>query len=193
MRQALLLSLLLLPGVAVAAPTKPVAAPKPAEPVRPPSMEQLFAQLKKAQSAEEAHPIEEKLAGMFRASGSPSVDLLMTRAQAATAADDKATARKLVEAVTAIAPAYAEGWRTRAEMENAAGDDTAALVSLQRAVLLNPRHFQALDQLGGMLEEYGDKSGALKLYRRALALDPQMDGANRHVKSLTQSVEGRDI
>ncbi|HEY4078416.1 MAG TPA: hypothetical protein VGM26_15915 [Rhizomicrobium sp.] len=193
MRQALLLSFLLLPGVAVAAPAKPAPAPKPAEPVRAPSMDELFAQLKKAQSSEEAHPIEEKLAAMFRTSGSPSVDLLMTRAQAATAADDKATARKLVDAVTAIAPTYAEGWRTRAEMENAAGNDTAALVSLQRAVLLNPRHFQALNQLGGMLEEYGDKSGALKLYRRALALDPQMEGAHRHVKSLTQTVEGRDI
>jgi Flp pilus assembly protein TadD len=78
-------------------------------------------------------------------------------------------------------------------MEQAAGDDTAALVSLQKVVLLNPRHFAALSELGDMLEEYGDKAGALKLYRRALDLDPQLEGANRKVRELTQTVEGRDI
>ncbi len=189
MRTALVLSLLLATGPAFAVPSRP-AAPAPREAT---SEEQLFAQLRKAESAEDAHPIEEKLMGMFRISGSPSVDLLMTRAQVALAATDNKTAKKLIEAVTAIAPNYAEGWHTRAGMEQAAGDDTAALVSLQKVVLLNPRHFAALNELGDMLEEYGDKAGALKLYRRALELDPQMEGASRKVRELTQSVEGRDI
>jgi tetratricopeptide (TPR) repeat protein len=186
MRPALALSLLLV--------SAPAFAKAPAAPVRGISSEdQLFAQLKKAQSAEDAHPIEEKLLAMFRPSGSPSVDLLMTRAQAALAATDNKTAKQLVDAVTAIAPNYAEGWHTRAGMEQAAGDDTAALVSLQKVVLLNPRNFVALSELGDMLEDYGDKAGALKLYRRALELDPQLEGAGRKVRELTQSVEGRDI
>ena len=112
---------------------------------------------------------------MFRQSGSPSVDLLMTRAEAALAAADNKTAKKLVEAVTNIAPNYAEGWHARAAMEQAAGNDTAAMVSLQKVVLLNPRQFAAMVELADMLEDYGDKAGALKLYRRALALDPQLD------------------
>jgi predicted TPR repeat methyltransferase len=190
MRPALVLSLLLISGSAFAAPPKPASAPVPKEVT---SEEQLFAQLKKAQSAEDAHPIEEKLAAMFRASGSASVDLLMTRANAALADSDKKTARQLVEAVTAIAPNYAEGWHTRAGMEQEAGDDTAALVSLQKVVLLNPRHFAALTELGDMLQDYGDKAGALKVYRRALEVDPQMTGASHKVRELTQSVEGRDI
>jgi Flp pilus assembly protein TadD len=185
----LLLSFLLLSGTAIAAPPgKPAQKPAPTMVTQ----EQLFAQLKKADSAEEAHPIEEKILGMFRASGSPSVDLLMVRAQAVAGAD-KNTARKLVESVTRIAPDYAEGWRTLAALQNGAGNDAAALVSLQKAVQLNPRHFMALNELGNMLEDYGDKAGALKLYRRALALDPQMEGASRHIKALTQTVEGRDI
>ena len=181
MRPAFLLSLLLIAGPALA------AAPKIN------SEEQLFDQLKKAQSAEDAHPIEQKLMAMFRPSGSASVDLLMVRTNAALAATDHKTANQLIEAVTNIAPNYAEGWHTRAGMEQAAGDDTAALVSLQKVVLLNPRHFAALTELGDMLQEYGDKAGALKLYRRALALDPQLEGASRKVRELTQSVEGRDI
>ena len=183
MRSALVLSLLLMSGAALAAPAAPKAT----------SEEELFAQLKKAESTEDAHPIEQKLIAMFRASGSPSVDLLMTRANAALATADNKTAKKLLEAVTTIAPNYAEGWHARAGMEQADGDDTAALVSLQKVVLLNPRHFNALNELGDMLQEYGDKAGALKLYRRALEVDPQMEEATRKVRELTQSVEGRDI
>ncbi len=182
MRSAVFLSLALISGAALAAP-----APKAT------SEEQLFAQLKKAESAEDAHPIEQKLIAMFRASGSPSVDLLMTRANAALATADNKTAKMLLEAVTNIAPNYAEGWHAKAGMEQANGDDTAALVSLQKVVLLNPRNFNALNELGDMLQDYGDKAGALKLYRRALDLDPQLEGATHKIRELTQSVEGRDI
>jgi Tfp pilus assembly protein PilF len=192
MRTALVLSLLLLSGAALAVtpPVKPSSQPAPLKVV---SEEQLFAQLKQCSSAEDAHPIEEKLQAMFRASSSPSVDLLMTRALTAQGAGDNKTARQLVEAVTKIAPNYAEGWHVRASMELGAGDDTAALVSLQKTVLLNPRNFTALGELADMLQDYGDKAGALKLYRRALDLDPQLDGAAEKVRELTQSVEGRDI
>lgn len=193
MRPALALSLLLISGVAIAAPSQTLSKPAPKPVDKRPQIEKLFAQLAKAESAEEARPIEARIAAHFRVSGSPSVDLLMTRAAAAQAGGDAKTARKLVEAVTAIAPGYAEGWHVRANLESAADDDTAALISLQKAVLLNPRNFNALSELGDMLESYGDKAGALKLYRRALALDPQLDGAARHIKALTTSVEGRDI
>lgn len=186
MRMALVLSLLLASGAAYAAPSKP--SPKQVS-----SEDRLLAQLRQVETAEDAKPIEEKLKALFRASGSASVDLLMTRANAAMAAADKTTAKKLIEAVTRIAPNYAEGWHARAGMEQAAGDDTAALVSLQKVVLLNPRHFAAMVELGGMLEEYGDKAGALKLYRRALELDPKMDIASQKVRELTTRVEGRDI
>jgi tetratricopeptide (TPR) repeat protein len=188
MRGALALSLLLVSSVAYATPSKPVPAPKNVN-----SEEQLFVQLKKADNEEDAHPIEAKLEAMFRVSGSPSVDLLMTRVQSALSATDNKTAKQLLEAVTKIAPSYAEGWHARANMEQASGDDTDALVSLQKVVLLNPRQFMALSELADMLEDYGDKAGALKLYRRALELDPKMEIAVRKVRELTQTVEGRDI
>lgn len=186
-----LAALLLTTTAALALPPAPKPAPKP-DP-RPVTIDQLFAQLKKAESTEEAKPIEEKLEAMFRVSGSPSVDLLMTRAQALLAAQDSKTALKLVQSVTQIAPNYAEGWHVRAAMESAADNDTGALVSLQKVVLLNPRQFSAMVELASMLEDYGDKKGALKLYRQALALDPQLDIAQRKIRELTTSVEGRDI
>ncbi|OJT99260.1 MAG: hypothetical protein BGN82_07295, partial [Alphaproteobacteria bacterium 65-7] len=136
----LALCVLLIPAVALAAP--PAPAPKPGEKAAPekdtrPEIDRLFSQLAKAQSAEEAKPIEDKIAAHFRASGSPSVDLLMARAQSVLAADRK-VAKRLLEAVTRIAPTYSEGWRARAALESVSGDDAAALVSLQRAVTVNP-------------------------------------------------------
>ncbi len=196
MRPALALVLLMVSSAAYAAPMQ-APAPKPQAPAPKPdnvtSEDKLFAQLKAVERAEDAHPIEQKLMALFRASGSPSVDLLITRVQAAMIATDKTTAKKLIDAVTAIAPQYAEGWHIRAGLEHAADDDTAALVSLQKTVQLNPRHFRALDELADMLEEYGDKAGALKLYRRALELNPHLPGTAQKVRELTTKVEGRDI
>ena len=197
MRAAPLLAVLILFAAAPAAFAAPApAAPKPNQTPRPSealSEEQLFAQLAKAESAEDAKPIESKLQTMFKASGSPSVDLLMNRAEVAAAAKDNKMAAKLLDAVTTIAPKFAEGWHARAALETEAGDDAAALASLQKVVLLNPRQFNALSELAGMLEDYGDKAGALKLYRRALALDPQLEGVQRHLRALAREVEGQDI
>jgi tetratricopeptide (TPR) repeat protein len=178
MRLAVFLLVLMLPA-AWAAPAKPLDA--------------LFAQLHAAPSPEDAKPIEEQILALFRQSGSPSVDLLMTRAAAAEAAGDKDTARQLVDAVTDIAADYAEGWHRRALLQSAAGDDEGAMVSLQKAIVLNPRQFEAMEQLGEMLEAYGDKPGALKMYRGAQALDPQLEGLQRHIDALSRAVEGQGI
>ena len=90
---ALLAAFCLLPLAANAAPSEE---------------DKLFAQLKAAETADTAKPIEEKLTQLFRVSGSPSVDLLMSRAGTALAQADNGTARTLLEAVTRAAPHYAE-------------------------------------------------------------------------------------
>lgn len=183
---ALFLSALLAAGAAA-------AAPKHASNASPSEVDALFAALGKAQSEDEAKPIEEKILTTFLRSGSPTVDLLMTRAAASLHAGDIATGRKLVAAVTNVAPDYAEGWHQRAEMLAEAGDDQGAMFCLQKTVTLNPRHFEALAELAGKVEEYGDKPAALRLYRKALALDPQMEGIARTVRALEHEVEGESL
>jgi tetratricopeptide (TPR) repeat protein len=174
----------------------PALAGPPLAPKLPPQqkpIDVLFGQLKQASSPEDAKPIEDQIGLFFMQSGSPSVDLLMTRASAALAVGDKDTARKLFDSVTDIDPNFAEGWHSRAALQLAANDNAGAMLSLQRAITLNPREFKALSELGDLLEDYGDKAGALKLYQRALALDPQLDGAAQHVKELDTDVEGQRI
>jgi len=171
-----------------------LAAPLAAHAAAPPSsLDTLFASLAKTQSEDAAKPIETQILALFDQSGSPSVDLLMARAGAAADAGDKDTARKLIDAITGIAPDYAEGWHRRAALQAASGDDEGAMISLQKAVALNPREFAALSELAGMLEEYGDKKAALATYRRVLALDPHMEGVDKHVDELARDVEGEKI
>jgi Tfp pilus assembly protein PilF len=179
MRPAFFLALLLLPQMALAAPRS--------------DEDKLFADLANASSPEDAHPIEDRLDALFKVSNSPSVDLLMSRAGAALSATDNATARKLVDAVTRVAPNYAEGWHQRAQLQAAANDDAGAMLSLQKVVSINSRQFSAMAELAEMMESYGDKPGALKLYRRALALDPQLSEAAHREKALSKEVEGQGI
>lgn len=184
MRLALIM-LVLTSATAFAAPAKHGPAPKP--------IDILFQALKGASSQEEAKPIEDQIGLLFMQSGSASVDLLMTRANAALAGGDKPTARKLFESVTVIDPNYAEGWHSRAALQIDANDNEGAMLSLQRTITLNPREFRALSELADMLEDFGDKRAALALYRRALTLDPKLEGAADHMKALEDEVEGQKI
>ncbi len=190
MRALIFASSLAALSVAGAAPHQ---APRPAVPAASPRIDALFMQLSKAGSEEEAQPIEEQILTLFLQSGSASVDLLMTRAAGALAAGDTDTARKLLEAVTQIAPGYAEGWHQRGKLQAAAGDDEGAIVSLQKAVTLNPRQFAAMAELGGILVEYGDKRDALGLLRKALALDHHLVDVDHEVRQLARDVEGEKI
>ena len=152
-----------------------------------------FADLAKAESPEDAKPIEDKIQNAFKQSGSPSVDLLMSRAKEALNAADSKTAGTILAAVTKLAPGYAEAWHVRATMDAAAGNDSAAMIGLQKVISLNPRNFAAMVELASMLEDYGDKKAALTLYRKALALDPQLEEAVRAVRALEKQVEGQGI
>jgi tetratricopeptide (TPR) repeat protein len=169
----------------------PLAGAVAAPPTQP--VDKLFAQLKAAETAEDAKPLEAQILASFLRSGSPSIDVLMTRAEAALAAGKKDVARHLLDEITVIAPRFAEGWHRRGLMLQNAGEDGAAMAALQKAVELNPRHFEAMTELGEMLEDFGQKEEALKLYRRAIALDPLYEGLQRHIDGLSRAVEGQGI
>ncbi|HEY8947506.1 MAG TPA: hypothetical protein VIM56_01335 [Rhizomicrobium sp.] len=188
MRSFVLAAALLLATPALAANAPPQLSPYAAK-----QLDKLMPKLAKAGSPEAAKPIEEQVLTLFNQSGSPSVDLLMIRAAAATQGGDKGTAAKLLESITDIAPGFAEAWRVRGMMAADADDDKAAIVYLNRAVTLNPRNFQAYAQIASILAEYGDKKQALQYYLKALAIDPYYEGLDKEVQQLSRDVEGEKI
>jgi tetratricopeptide (TPR) repeat protein len=172
-----------------------LAAPNPHEHAvsKETEINRLFTALSKIDNDEEAKPIEDKIMSAFLRSGSPTVDLLMSRAASALQAKDGGTANKLLASVNDIAPDFAEAWHQRGVLQSDAGDDEGAMFCLEKAIELNPRNFEAITELASQLEEYGDKPGALKLYRKAMALDPHFGGVARKVRELTQQVEGESL
>jgi Flp pilus assembly protein TadD len=164
-----------------------------APPAKPSELDKLFADLAKTTSSDEAKPVEERIVALFNVSGSATVDILMQRSAITLKLGDKDTTKKLIYAITTVAPDYAEGWHRRALLEVAANDDADAIVSLQKTVTLNPREFEAQSELGKLLEDYGDKKSALAAYRHALAVDPHMAGVDKHTQELSRQVEGEKI
>lgn len=180
-------------ALSVAGATPQHVAPKAVPAAANPELNGLFGQLAKAASEEEAKPIEDQILTFFLQSGSPSVDLLMMRAAEAIGAGDLGTARKILAAITQIAPGYAEGWHQRGKLEAIAGDDEGAIISLQKAVTLNPRQFAAMAELGAILVAYGDKRDALSVLRKALAIDRYLPDVEHEVRQLSHDVEGERI
>ena len=153
----------------------------------------LFAQLAAAKTEEEGRAIERAIAGIWLASGSPSIDLLMGRGLDAMGEQNFERAYFYFDEVVTLAPGFAEGWNKRSAIQYIREDYAAALRDIEQVLRLEPRHYEAIGGLGIILEELGDKKGALEAYRRALALDPWLRDGKIRIAPLELEVEGRGI
>jgi tetratricopeptide (TPR) repeat protein len=153
----------------------------------------LFLRLRQAEDAEAAAPLRAMIGALWSRSGSPTADLLMTRAETALRARNGAVAGKLLDRVVMLYPDWAQAWRRRAQSAVEAGDPEAGMRDLAKALRVEPRDFLAMRQLSALFREAGKKQEALELLRRAAELDPQDPGLAREMRDLTLEVEGRGI
>ena len=153
----------------------------------------LFGALKIAPDAESAKAIEDRIWALWMVSGSDTCNLLMGRVKAATDDKDFDLAVKLLDAIIALKPDYAEAWNRRATVHYLEKDYGDALADIREVLAREPRHFGALSGLGLILQEIGDDKHALEAYRRALAVDPHLEHIGDVIKTLREKVEGRDI
>ena len=158
-----------------------------------PRLDRLFLQLAKATTPPEAHGVEKEIQSLWLRSGSDTVDVLMSRAQQSLEAQDAATAKKLLDAITEMRPGYAEVWYQRAALLLAMDSAQEAVPDLARAIELEPRHFPALVMAGKIAEDSGDKRTALATYRKAVAINPQLEAVKRKIAALAAELEGKDI
>lgn len=126
-------------------------------------------------------------------SGSPSMDLLAKRGEAALDAGDLPTAIGHLTALTDHAPDFAQGFMLRATAFALKGDFGPAATDLAHVLTLEPRHFGALTQLAAMLEEMGDPARALAAYRASLAIHPHQQDAHDAVARLVAGTEGKEL
>ncbi|WP_265499971.1 tetratricopeptide repeat protein [Paracoccus beibuensis] len=126
-------------------------------------------------------------------SGSPAMDVLLQRGEAALDMGDIPAAVGHLTALTDHAPDFAAGFHARAAAYAAAGQFGPALADLARTLQLEPRHFAALTQLGVMLEEMGQDDRALAAYRESLKIHPHQQEAIDGAARLERKRLGTDI
>ncbi|MEL6298636.1 MAG: tetratricopeptide repeat protein [Pseudomonadota bacterium] len=153
----------------------------------------LYALLATAPDAKTAKKIAGRLEGIWRRSGSPTVDVLMSRAAKALKEKKFPRALKFLDAAVDLAPDYAGGFNRRAYAHYLAGDLRSAVGDLRRTLALDPNHFRALDGLATILRETGQDAAALKTFDRLLEVHPFADGAQKAFDNLTDDVKGRGI
>jgi tetratricopeptide (TPR) repeat protein len=157
------------------------------------SLDFLLGALRVAPDETSAKAIEDRIWALWQASGSDTVDVLMTRVKQASDAGNYDLALRLLDAIIEIRPEFVEAWNRRATIFFLKKDYSDSLSDIEHVLAKEPRHFGALAGLGTILEEVGDDKHALEAYRKALAVHPHLKGVEEHVKSLADKVEGRDI
>lgn len=136
------------------------------------NVDDLFLQLETS-DAQTAPKIEAQILQVWSDSGSPSMNVLLQRGQAALRADDPKTAVLHLTALTDHAPEFAEGWHALGAAYFVLGQIGPAADALERAMRLEPRHFLAMAGYVAVLEELGQYEAALRLAILIQDLHPQ--------------------
>lgn len=177
------------------APDAAPGMPKVAEPTgeRPiATADELYAQLKTADEAA-AGRIEREIEMLRARSGSPAMDLLLTRGRKALEAEQYGIAIEHFTALTDHAPEFAEGWYGRAQALAFSERPGPAVADLKRVLVLDPRHYDALYGLGTLFEQVQQPDDAYDAYKLVLELHPHHQEARQRVQHLERSVNGTQL
>ena len=135
-------------------------------------LDQLFDNLKRSNSADEAKQLAKQIWSLWYESGNDDVDLLMRQArQSFTRGQHKAAIARIDQALR-LEPRYAEAWNLRATIHFYMGEDEASVADIERTLALEPRHFGALAGLMMINMRAENWSAALKSLQAALKLHP---------------------
>ena len=169
------------PAADVPPPDAPLSAQGKSE-ARQTVLDKLYEQLAAAPDEVTGRALESAIQSVWLESGSPSIDLLMSRGLDALREENYDRAYFYFDEVVTLAPGFAEGWNKRATIHYIRDDYARAL-----------RDIEALAGLGVILEELGDKKGALDAYRKAVEIDPWLLNGMERIRPLELDVEGRGI
>ena len=158
----------------------------------PAEVEALLEGLQTAETPE-AKQIEGRIYELWSQSGSPSMDLLLTRARDALAKGDTKEAIFHFSALIDHAPDFAEGFNGRATAYVQAGRYGLALEDIRRTLELNPRHFGAMSGLALILEELDEVDGALQAWREVERLHPNREGLQDTIRRLEVRIGGETL
>lgn len=131
---------------------------------------------------------ERALWTMWCRSGRPELDVRLDEAVAAMERRDFAGADRLLTALVAEAPDWAEAWNKRATVRYLAADYDGSIADCRETVARKPHHFGALSGQGLCHMALGQYGPAAALFRRALAVHPHLEGVRQNLRSALTEV-----
>lgn len=129
----------------------------------------------------------------WTASGSKSIDLLMSWAARAMRDQEFAKAEDLLDQVIVLSPEYSEGWNRRATLYFTKLDYGRSLADIEKTLTLEPRHFGALSGLAVIMQRLDRSEDALKAWYRVLEIYPANKAAQDAVIALEEELAGSRI
>jgi tetratricopeptide (TPR) repeat protein len=153
----------------------------------------LFAQLRRAATAQAAQPIEAEIWGIWMQSGDDKIDALMRSGIVALNENDYDKALQVFSRIAALAPDFAEGWNKRATTLYLMGRFTESIKDIDHVLRLEPRHFGALSGLGLCDTQLKKDRAALDAFERAAAVDPNLSGVKSNIAELKKRLAGQSI
>jgi tetratricopeptide (TPR) repeat protein len=158
-----------------------------------PRLPELFEGLLKIEDPRGAKLLEGAIWGLWMQSGSPTVDLLLTRGTHAMSEGDYPVALQLFTSVTELDPGFSEGWNKRATLFFLMGAMERSLADVEKTLSLEPRHFGALAGLGMINMHLGKEREALAAFEKAVAVNPHLESVKPEIARLKKKLEGSKI
>jgi tetratricopeptide (TPR) repeat protein len=156
-------------------------------------LKDLFAQLRVAQSAEVARPVEAQIWTIWMEAGDPEADRLMIAGLVAMRAGQYDLALETFGHLVEMAPDFAEGWNKRATVLFLVGRYADSVRDIGKVLALEPVHFGALSGLAMCEERLGKDAEALRALERTASIYPSMPGLTLRIKELRKRSEGEPI
>ncbi len=158
-----------------------------------PQLDRLFADLKSADNAAAARPIEAEIWRIWIHSDDETVNQLMALGVARLNADDYGPALELFDRIVKLAPNFAEGWNKRATTLYVMGRFAESKADIDRVLALEPRHFGALSGLGLCNAQLHLPKEALEAFQRARAVDPNLPGVAQNIDEMQKELARQSI
>ena len=159
------------------------AAPAPAD-QNDPALDDLFSDLKAAQSPQQVREIETQIWALWFDSGSEEIDQMLRAGDIALSTGSFDRSYALLNGVIERRPDLSEGWNRRATLRYLMGDYEGSIADIDETLKREPRHFGALSGLGLCHLALGNEEEALAALERALIHNPHMAGVKQRVEKL---------
>ncbi len=156
-------------------------------------IDDLFGQLADAQTVDAGQKIAETIVSEWSRSGSPTIDFLLQRGEAALQAGDPLGAAEHFTAAIDHDPGFAQAWHGRATAYYLTGQIGPAIDDLRQALTLNPRHFGAMEGFATILEELDRPEQAFEVWKRVAEIYPTNPVATAAIDRLELALGGQTL